>query len=422
MGKKSKENDAQIVAIEAEAEAEAEDVRKVPVERKSLDDFDIALNDSSEGGLVGVASEVKLISVNDVEETFKIALIIHVHFRDSENFPKNDKADDEFYRISYDHYEPKLVLVNLVEGGEFDTVVRGNKKTGDIWIAYQTVASINESLELELFPFDRQLFRISFKAPDAQFYPWQLSSEILDYPSNELEESIYLVRCELNTWKVHSLQVGIHTDDPDPVSLAAAEFEISIMAERDPRFHWTNFVIIIYLIVILNCANCSIVVSESADRLAYSSALLLTLTSFKIVLSDALPRVGYLTIMDYYILISFIFLGIGTIFNVAGSPFSQCLGHLFVVDDPASGFAAFESCQETFLPRAVRQDATFQLVYFLVWTVFNIVVTVLAFNPRIMQTTWEEVMDNQIGETDDTIKRTKTVHDFDNDQDGATFQ
>merc|ERR1712032_638821 len=162
-------------------------------------------------------------------------------------------------REDWKGFVPELVMINTVaqQHSDWNIVTRVNRRTGDVWTSFLNTFHINESLELETFPFDRQLFRVCFKSNNASLDIWQLDTDILDFPelakSSEMSRAPYMVSCELNTWAMTGVTVGIYQEDPDPVSLNGAEFEITILAERDPVYFLKNYAIIIYMIVASNC-------------------------------------------------------------------------------------------------------------------------------------------------------------------------
>merc|ERR1711933_88038 len=51
-----------------------------------------------------------------------------------------------------------------------------------------------------------------------------------------------------------------------------------------------------------------IAITDVADRLSISVTLMLTAVAFKYVITEQLPKVNYLTVMDYYLLEGFIML------------------------------------------------------------------------------------------------------------------
>ena len=55
----------------------------------------------------------------------------------------------------------------------------------------------------------------------------------------------------------------------------------------------------------------------------------------------------------------------------------------------------------------------FQIIYVLLWTLVNVVVYVVSKFPALVRPSWTTVIDSQIGETAETIKRTDVIWDLD---------
>lgn len=359
---------------------------------------------------VGVAVELRLLSVDDASEVFKVSLLIHTHYDDPDFVKKDGRKQNGYERVDdYEGYLPSLVMVNCTETQfeEFVQVTRVNYHTGVVWTAFYNTCVISESLELEKFPFDRQLFRVIFKSANAKLRPWKVDNKVLDFlpmqgralQDEDKVNAVYLVACELKNWFMARFKVTYFPDDDDPASLTQGEFEIAIMAERDPKFYFFNFYLIIYLIVLTNVALLSIDPVDSGDRNAVTITLLLTLVAFKFVLMEGTPKVGYLTYMDMYVVSSFVFTIIAVFENIFISPLVQCqLSSEADCDD-----------LETLSLGLREKDAFFQIAFAAIWTVLNLIVTVTCFWPSLLRDSWDSVLSNQIGETDQTVQRTRMV-------------
>jgi len=214
------------------------------------------------------------------------------------------------------------------------------------------------------------------------------------------------------------INVGIHLDDPDPVSLTKGEFELTIQASRDPVFYLYNYVSVFYIIVLLNAGSVAISVTEIGDRLSFSSSLLLTAVAFKFVLAETLPKVGYQTVMDRYVIMAFLFIAVGSLQHMAASPHVRCFSEFYKLENQALPLAIAE-CETQVVGEASRFDGVFQLCFAALWTLFNFITALLCYFPRLVQISWKQVINSQVGETDDTIKRTNIVRDLDNEDQTA---
>jgi len=372
---------------------------------------------------VGVACELRLISIDDVKELFKIAVLVHCHFENSSYCQPDHLAEDEFVRDhKYDtgsNYVPEIVFVNVVDSRweRDELTVRVNRHTGVIWATLKNIHDINESLELFSFPFDRQLFRVAFKSPNASLHAWDQPVDVLDLPPIMKDgqvvmenDSRFFVSCELNAWHMVDLRVVLDQSDPDAVSLTASEFELTIMAERNPLYYLNNYVLVLFVIVMLNVCNMALSIVDSVgERLAASLTLLLAGVAFKSVLSEMLPRVAYSTWADAYVRVAFLTLFFGSIESFVASPRIWCLSEYFSAGDPTAVLLSVDICIEKKQLAATQFDLIFQLVYGVWWILCNLIAAIICLHPTLVQQTWDTVLENQIGDTEATTRRTNEV-------------
>merc|ERR1711879_892326 len=78
-----------------------------------------------------------------------------------------------------------------------------------------------------------------------------------------------------------------------------------------------NVFLMVFPITSVTALVWAIETAEVADRIATDVALLLTAQAFKLVISDKLPKVNYLTIIDKYIFVCFFFMLNGAVMHAA---------------------------------------------------------------------------------------------------------
>jgi len=83
---------------------------------------------------------------------------------------------------------------------------------------------------------------------------------------------------------------------------------IRLRVERKPTYYFGNVVFPNFLIVVGSLSAFVIVPSDVGDRLSVTVTLMLAAVAFRFVVSSMLPKVAYLTLMDYYLLIGFVML------------------------------------------------------------------------------------------------------------------
>ncbi len=79
-----------------------------------------------------------------------------------------------------------------------------------------------------------------------------------------------------------------------------------------------------------------------ADRMSVNLTLLLTAVAFKFVVSQSLPHISYLTLLDKYVLTSFVMLFFVVVENVAASLLESNIAHL--IDNVVRNMNKVASC------------------------------------------------------------------------------
>ena len=83
-------------------------------------------------------------------------------------------------------------------------------------------------------------------------------------------------------------------------------YKLQLIVERDATSITWNSVFSLFVVDFLSTSGWGVPVTELADRLSVVLTMLLTVMAFKYTLSDALPNVPYLTILDQFVVSSFL--------------------------------------------------------------------------------------------------------------------
>lgn len=85
-------------------------------------------------------------------------------------------------------------------------------------------------------------------------------------------------------------------------------FSATVIISRKASFFVTNNLLIVFLITFLSLTLFSAEPMDASSRLSSVFTLLLTLFAFKIVITNQLPTISYLTIIDKYQVLNIIYL------------------------------------------------------------------------------------------------------------------
>lgn len=222
--------------------------------------------------------------------------------------------DEIFTRIEF-HYAPTNYDYCSDES-YFSNCTTKEKEQGiayfELYRDYQ--GTINDEFFVHKFPFDTQSLRITFE-PDRvanQFAHIELQEtwyvdEYLDRAVNNLTNP---------EWKFTDARIMASVDlDPasdDFVPIRNFDFEI----ERRSSYYVYKLMLPIIFLLLLSWSVFFINIQSLESRLTISVISFLSLIAYNFVVDDDLPKLGYLTFIDKFVLLSYVFAGLPTIQTV----------------------------------------------------------------------------------------------------------
>lgn len=247
--------------------------------------------------------------VDTIHETFRAAVLIKSRWREPAKLTQYNPNN---------HWNPLLTIengqtistINWVESISYSTrplhdgteITEFRKIEGDFW----------ERFELEDFPLDIQELSINITT-------LHNPKDVKIIPDSKKVSSIYkrafFTFHEQQKFKLHSM-VRINTETSyERVSLykniqstEKTVFSATVIISRKASFFVTNNLLIVFLITFLSLTLFSADPTDASSRLSSVFTLLLTLFAFKIVITNQLPTISYLTIIDKYQVLNIIYL------------------------------------------------------------------------------------------------------------------
>jgi hypothetical protein len=316
--------------------------------------------------------EITLQDINVPEQAFKASVEIHLWWQDF-NLPnvfpayeKNDftlNEDSLPFKLS-EIFENKTSL-DISGGPEF----KYYPETGTIYMMMVVDCNFYERMELQRFPLDRQFMNMQFNAywkTENGDWNWILPEEFPEWVPEEFKEKCskgYVTRMVSSITEYELLGPWIDfapRQKEDPIS-------VRIRVNRKPGFYFGNVVLPNFLIVAGCFAAFVIPPTEVADRLSITVTLMLAAVAFRFVVSTMLPKVSYLTIMDYYILVGFVALV------------------LLIFENAIVGISSLE--------QEIRRDIDygFALVFGAAWVLIHILALYALINGNFLRLSWEKM-------------------------------
>ena len=269
---------------------------------------------SRDGGPVVVRAGFDLRDINEIDdeaETFEFEGVLTLEWRDERQAfePASEGVNEKLYQGDFQFNEvftgwyPQVVLVD--ESGLYEKhgVLLRVRPDGSLRLVETLNAAVETDLDLTAYPFDRQRLEAVFEVLGFD------ESEVVLQPSARGEASApsRAAAVRIPQWKL--MRIGASTRShpaPHAGTLGVAStFVVTMEVERKSLFMVRLVVVPLFLIVLLSWSVFWMDQSSLGDRVSVSFIGILTVVAYQVVLSEILPRISYLTLMNGFLNMSF---------------------------------------------------------------------------------------------------------------------
>ncbi len=205
------------------------------------------------------------------------------------------KLDRDLVKSKY-HLKPYSIEIP-------QQVELGWKNDLDLTYISEGIFTFRNKFDLRNFPFDRQKLTIYLVN---RF--WPISENIIavsDYTKKSLND--FSKQNDITGWNIvgNDLNYEIYKGPNDSFYFDGIKFELII--ERKSSYYIFKIILPIVLILIVCWSSVWINPKEIESRLTITIVCLLSLIAYNFVVDADMPKLEYLTIMDYIILISYVY-------------------------------------------------------------------------------------------------------------------
>ncbi|MGB8331620.1 MAG: hypothetical protein WCE62_15945 [Polyangiales bacterium] len=271
-------------------------------------------------GPVVVRASFHLRDVNDIDdeaETVDFEGILTLTWHDARQAfdPTGLGIDEKFYQGAYQFNEvftgwfPQVILAN--ESGRYEQlgVVLHVTPDGTLTLV-QTVNAVAEvDLGLRRYPFDRQRLDASFEVLGGD-----KEQVVLQVGSQSTEAEVRVPQ-----WKLSGVSASTR-DRSAPYAgrpgAVVSTFVVSMDVERQSFFMVRLVVLPLVLIVMLSWSVFWMDRASLGDRVNVSFIGILTAVAYQIVVSEILPNISYMTLMNGFLNLSFVIMCATVVINL----------------------------------------------------------------------------------------------------------
>lgn len=167
--------------------------------------------------------------------------------------------------------------------------------SGNVRLTQRVWGQFSQPLQLRDFPFDSQLLQVTFVSPGHNDGAVVLRKN----PESgfQLADSF-----SISDWRL----VGSSSEVSERQILTGGRvvptYQASINMHRNPRYFYINVILPLVLIICMSWIVFWIPSSQMGPRISVSVTAMLTLTAYRFAIGSSLPKIGYLTRLDWFIL------------------------------------------------------------------------------------------------------------------------
>ena len=257
---------------------------------------------------------IDISNVNAVENTYRLEGSIDLVWCDprlrTNSQEKRDRiyleedADVKIKRIWW----PSVTFVNAV--GEYF------KKNEELIIFANGTVQYKEKFSVELksffnltkFPFDAQTLQVAIES-----FAWD--ENYIKLNGNE-QKIGFNPNLNLPEWEIGDIETQIEQNLEVRSNVPFSKFLMQIKLIRKPGFYLWKVLIPLIILVIISWSVFWMVEESLADRISFSLTGILTVVAYQFLISENLPNISYLTLMDAILSLSFVAIALTVAENI----------------------------------------------------------------------------------------------------------
>jgi Neurotransmitter-gated ion-channel ligand binding domain len=249
----------------------------------------------------------KIISINDKEETFTIAGLLKMHWKDPRLAfdPASSGQSEKFHQGAGQFNEvppwwfPQIALKNPADALTTDVISLRVKPDGTCTLVSALRISARSDFVMRKYPLDSHALAAVFTLPG-------ISAEEIVFQS-----------CGTSSEADAGISQWIFRGTRGETRVGTTpEWALILDVERDWFFAVRLLAIPLFLIVILSWSVFWMEKSSVGDRLGLTFVGILTAVAYQIVIGDLLPDVSYVTLMHGFVNISFLMMCATVVVNL----------------------------------------------------------------------------------------------------------
>ena len=169
------------------------------------------------------------------------------------------------------------------------------------------VATVATDFDMRKFPFDEQDLEI-----DIESFAWDEESIIFTPMEEKTGSEVDHAGFE---WLVQEVTTSVHSEEEIRSIHPFSEYIFIVHVERRPGYYLWR-IMPMFILIALSWSTFWMTGEPMSGRMGRSFIALLTVVGFHRIISDMMPRISYMTLLDGMVMIAYLFTSITIIENV----------------------------------------------------------------------------------------------------------
>lgn len=248
-------------------------------------------------------SLVNLGRINQADETFDVSGFLYATWQDPRLTFDPKIVGDEVVRYTPEQiWEPALTIFNSQSAAKRGSVQLTAKSDGTVSYLEQVNATVSSDLDLKKFPFDSQSAKIIWEplSSDSKGIVLQENQTATGYSKESY--------VSLSEWQILGIKTSVTARKTEKEDKTYPRYTFEIQLQRNSQYYIFKVFLPLLLITLISWTTFWIDPNSAfSSQLTLGLTSMLTAITFNFTVDNSLPRVSYLTLMDGYIIICYIF-------------------------------------------------------------------------------------------------------------------
>ena len=195
------------------------------------------------------------------------------------------------------------------------------KMGDDLHLVLEVEADFFEQMELESFPWDSQECTIVMKVGCANEGSAPVRLTGLDTAACTIDDRNFALS---NVFRLEQCLEVRHRQLSPLVGRTYPCLVLTAHLHRRSLYYVFNIIAPMAMFALMTVLMRAVPITQTADRLAISMTMVLTIAAYKSNISTLMPPISYLTLIDKYVLWCFLMVGVIVFWNVLGLFIASC--------------------------------------------------------------------------------------------------